>query len=67
MLSLFDQCGQLYVDGRRAPNEHIDTYDMKSVVAVVTVGMGGAGRGAGGKVYLFTRDFKWDRHWNGHA
>ena len=63
VLGLFDQCGQLYVDGRRVLNEHIDTYDMESVVAVVTIGRGGAGRGAGGRVYLFTRDFKWDRHW----
>ena len=63
VLSLFDQCGQLYVDGRWVPNEHIDTFDMESVVAVVTVGWRGAGRGAGGKVYLFTRDFRWDRHW----
>lgn len=66
VLSLFDQCGQLYVDGRRVLNEHIDTYDMESVVAVVTVGRGGAGRGAGGRVYLFTKDFRWERHWGRH-
>lgn len=66
VLSLFDQCGQLYVNGRRVLNEHIDTFDMESVVAVVTVGRGGAGRGAGGMVYLFTKDFRWDRHWGRH-
>lgn len=57
--SLFDRCGQLYVDGRWVPNEHIDTFDMEPVVAVVTVGR----RMAGGRVYLFTRDFRWDRNW----
>ncbi len=63
VLSLFDQCGQLYVNGRLVPNEHIDSFDMSSIVAVVTIGVAGAGRGAGGKVYLFTRDFRWNRHW----
>lgn len=58
VLSLFDACGQLFVDGRWTPNEHIDRIDMESVQAVVTVREGGS------RVYLFTSDFDWKRHWN---
>ena len=58
VLVLFDRCGQLYVDGRWTPNEHIDRIDMESIKAVVTVRAGAA------RVYLFTSDFDWKRHWN---
>lgn len=58
VLSLFDTCGQLYVDGRWTPNEHIDRIEMESVEAVVTV------RGGAARVYLFTSDFDWKKHWN---
>lgn len=58
VLALFDACGQLYVNGRWIPNEHIDRIDMESISMVVTVREGGA------RVYLFTSDFDWKRHWN---
>ncbi len=60
VLGLFDRCGQLYVNGRWTPNEHIDRIDMKSVIAVVAVGW----QSSTPKVYLFTREFDWKRHWN---
>lgn len=58
VLALFDNCGQLYVDGRLVPNEHIDSVDMESIAMVVTV------REEGARVYLFTSDFDWKTHWN---
>ena len=58
VLIFLEGCGQLYVDGRWLPNEHIDQIEMSSVVAVMTV------RGGGARVYLFTRDFDWLTHWN---
>lgn len=56
VLSLFDKCGQLYVNGRRVPNEHIDSIDLSSIAVVVTIGL------ARGSVHLFTHDFDW-RPW----
>lgn len=53
VLSLFDKCGQLYVNGRRVPNEHIDSIDLNSIAVVVTTGL------ARGSVHLFTHDFDW--------
>lgn len=58
VLGLFDDCGQLYLNGRYVPNEHIDSVDMKSIAMVVTV------REDGARVYLFTSDFDWKKHWN---
>ena len=58
VLALFDACGQLYVDGRWMPAEHIESIDMASITTVVTVLEGSA------RVYLFTSDFDWKKHWN---
>lgn len=55
VLSLFDDCGQLYVNGRWTPNEHIDRIDLNSIAVVVTTGR------KRGSVYLFTHDFDWKR------
>ena len=55
VLSLFDDCGQLYVNGRWTPNEHIDRIDLSSIAVVVTAGR------KRGSVHLFTHDFDWKR------
>jgi hypothetical protein len=44
------QCGALYVDGYRCPNEHIEEIDMDRIAVVVTLGSA---------VRLYTRRFDW--------
>ncbi len=58
VLALFDACGELYVDGRWMPAEHVESIDMESIATIVTVLEDGA------RVYLFTSDFDWKKHWN---
>jgi hypothetical protein len=45
-----DRCGNLFVDGMRVPNEHIEAVDKSSIIAVITFP---------GTVHMFTRDFDW--------
>ena len=40
------------------PAEHVESIDMESITTIVTVLEGGA------RVYLFTSDFDWKKHWN---
>ena len=57
VLIVVQGCGQLYVNGRWMPNEHIESVEMDSIVAVVTVL-------ESPRVFLFTSSFDWKTHWN---
>jgi Carboxypeptidase regulatory-like domain len=54
LVSPIDGCGRLYVDNIWMPNEHIDSIDMESIVAVVTFIRPPS-------VWLFTAAFDWGR------
>lgn len=43
-------CGSLYLDGRRIPNEHIESIDMERVAVIMMLP---------GTVRMFTRSFDW--------
>lgn len=45
-----DSCGELYVDGRWIPNEHIEDLDMSTIAVIATFH---------GVVHMYTRGFNW--------